>query len=46
MPVLIEAVDTEERIRAVLDEMVGDGLITLVPRRQAGRRRGTPIRGD
>ena len=29
---LIEAVDTEERIRAILpelDEMVGDGLITL-----------------
>jgi len=32
LPVLIEAVDTEERIRAALDEldeMVGDGLITL-----------------
>jgi uncharacterized protein len=32
LPILIEAVDTEERIRAVLDElddMVGDGLITL-----------------
>ena len=32
LPVLIEAVDTEERIRAILpelDEMVGDGLITL-----------------
>ena len=32
LPVLIEAVDAEDRIRAVLpelDEMVGDGLITL-----------------
>jgi PII-like signaling protein len=32
LPVLIEAVDTEDRIRAILpelDEMVGDGLITL-----------------
>jgi PII-like signaling protein len=32
LPLLIEAVDEEEKIRAVLptiDEMVGDGLITL-----------------
>lgn len=32
LPVVIEAVDQEDRIRAVLpelDEMVGDGLITL-----------------
>jgi uncharacterized protein len=32
LPLLIEAVDTEEKIRAILplmDEMVGDGLITL-----------------
>jgi hypothetical protein len=32
LPVLIEVVDAEERIRAILpelDEMVGDGLITL-----------------
>jgi PII-like signaling protein len=32
LPLLIEAVDTEDKIRAVLplmDEMVGDGLITL-----------------
>ena len=32
LPVLIEVVDSEERIRAILpelDEMVGDGLITL-----------------
>jgi PII-like signaling protein len=32
LPVLIEAVDREDRIRALLpelDEMVGDGLITL-----------------
>jgi len=32
LPLLIEAVDTEERIRAILpamDEMVTDGLITL-----------------
>lgn len=32
MPLLIEVVDQEDRIRAVLpalDEMVGDGLITL-----------------
>jgi uncharacterized protein len=32
LPIVIEAVDTEEKIRAVLpemDEMVGDGLITL-----------------
>jgi PII-like signaling protein len=32
LPILIEVVDAEERIRAVLpdlDEMVGDGLITL-----------------
>jgi PII-like signaling protein len=32
LPILIEVVDTEERIRAVLpelNEMVGDGLITL-----------------
>jgi PII-like signaling protein len=32
LPVLIEIVDQEDRIRAVLpelDEMVGDGLITL-----------------
>ena len=32
LPVLIEAVDTEDKVRAVLpevDEMLGDGLITL-----------------
>lgn len=32
LPLLIEAVDTEERVRGVLpelDEMLGDGLITL-----------------
>lgn len=32
LPILIEAVDTDEKIRAVLpelDEMVGDGLITI-----------------
>jgi PII-like signaling protein len=32
VPILIEVVDQEDRIRAVvpeLDEMVGDGLITL-----------------
>jgi PII-like signaling protein len=32
LPVLVEAVDTEEKIRAILpelDEMVADGLITL-----------------
>lgn len=32
LPVLIEAVDSEDKIRAVMpeiDEMVGDGLITL-----------------
>jgi PII-like signaling protein len=32
LPILVEAVDEEDRIRAVLpelDEMVGDGLITL-----------------
>ena len=32
LPVLIEAVDTEDKIRAILpelDQMVGDGLITL-----------------
>ena len=32
LPILVEAVDTEERIRAILpelDEMVGDGLITV-----------------
>ena len=32
LPILVEAVDSEERIRAILpelDEMVGDGLITL-----------------
>jgi hypothetical protein len=32
LPILIEAVDSEEKIRAVLpelDEMLGDGLITL-----------------
>lgn len=32
LPILVEAVDTEERIRGVLpelDEMMGDGLITL-----------------
>jgi hypothetical protein len=32
LPILVEAVDTEEKIRAILpemDEMVGDGLITL-----------------
>jgi PII-like signaling protein len=32
LPVLIEAVDTEQKIQAILpelDEMVGDGLITL-----------------
>ncbi len=32
LPVLIEVVDSEDRIRAILpelDEMVGDGLITL-----------------
>lgn len=32
LPILIEAVDTEEKVRGVLpdlDEMLGDGLITL-----------------
>ena len=32
LPILIEAVDTEERIRAILpelDDMLGDGLMTL-----------------
>jgi PII-like signaling protein len=32
LPILIEAVDTEEKVRAILpelDEMLGDGLITL-----------------
>lgn len=32
LPILIEAVDSEEKVRAVLpelDEMLGDGLITL-----------------
>jgi PII-like signaling protein len=32
LPILVEAVDTEERIRAALpdlDEMLGDGLITV-----------------
>lgn len=32
LPILVEAVDTEERIRAILpelDEMLADGLITL-----------------
>lgn len=32
LPILVEAVDTEEKVRAVLpelDEMLGDGLITL-----------------
>jgi uncharacterized protein len=32
LPVLVEAVDTEEKVRAVLpdlDDMLGDGLITL-----------------
>jgi uncharacterized protein len=32
LPILIEAVDTEDKIRAILpeiDEMLGDGLITL-----------------
>jgi PII-like signaling protein len=32
LPILIEAVDTEEKVRAVLpelDEMLGDGLMTL-----------------
>lgn len=32
LPILIEAVDTEEKIRAILpaiDDMIGDGLITL-----------------
>lgn len=32
LPILIEAVDTEEKIRAIIpeiDEMLGDGLITL-----------------
>lgn len=45
LPILIEVVDTEEKIRAilpVLDEMVGDGLMTLekvevVAYRAAGR---------
>jgi uncharacterized protein len=34
LPILVEAVDSEERIRAILpmlDEMLGDGLITLEP---------------
>jgi uncharacterized protein len=34
LPILIEAVDAEDKIRAILpemDEMLGDGLITLEP---------------
>lgn len=48
LPVLIEIVDTEEKIRAILpslDEMIADGLVTLEtveiiayrPSREAGR---------
>ena len=47
LPILIEAVDTEEKIRAILpemDEMLGDGLITLekveVLAYRAGQREG------
>lgn len=32
LPILVEAVDTEEKVRAILpelDEMLGDGMITL-----------------
>lgn len=47
LPILIEVVDEEPRVRAVLpeiDELVGDGLITL-ERVEVHAYRGTPPRG-
>ncbi len=47
LPMLVEVVDEEERLRAVLpeiDEMVGDGLITL-ERVEVHAYRGTPPGG-
>ncbi|HEX6130052.1 MAG TPA: DUF190 domain-containing protein [Candidatus Limnocylindria bacterium] len=49
LPILIELVDTEERIRAalpVLDEMVGDGLITLEKVEVIAYRAGDTERDD
>lgn len=45
LPILIEAVDAEEKVRAVLpelDEMLGDGLITLEKVEVIAYRAGQP----
>jgi PII-like signaling protein len=54
LPILIEAVDSEEKIRGVLpemDEMLGDGLITLervdvITYRAGARPSTTDVNGD
>ena len=48
LPILVEAVDTEEKIRAVLpelDEMLSDGLITLEKVDVISYRAGPPASG-
>lgn len=52
LPVLVEVVDTPERVDAltkILDEMVGEGLVTIekvrVLRYSAGNRPPTPTKG-
>jgi PII-like signaling protein len=49
LPVLIEVVDQEDRVRAVLPEldgMVGDGLITLEKIEVIAYRAGDPSTGE
>jgi PII-like signaling protein len=44
LPIVIEAVDREDRLRAVapeLDELLGDGLMVLLPAEVLAHRSGT-----
>jgi PII-like signaling protein len=49
LPVVIEVIDTEDHIRAVLpalDDLVGDGLIVLSPVEVVAHRSGQPDPGN
>ncbi len=49
LPVVVEVIDTEERIRdalPALDELVGDGLIVLSPVEVVAHRSGRPDPGN
>jgi len=49
LPIVVECVETEEKIAAILpelDEMIGGGLITLERARVIMYRPGTPAKGQ